>query len=89
MAGVSIATASRVVNNAPNIRDETRLKVRKAMKVLDYHPSRIAKRLRSRAVSGNLVGLLVPDIRNPFYIDVLAGIEDYLYGTYYKLQNLS
>lgn len=85
LAGVSVATVSRVVNNAPNIRDETRLQVRNAMKALNYRPSRIAKRLRSRAVCGNLVGVLVPDIRNPFYIDVLAGIEDYLYGQQYLL----
>ena len=46
-----------------------------AGRTLNYRPSRIAKRLRSKAVSGNLVGVLVPDIRNPFYIDVLAGID--------------
>ncbi len=84
-AGVSIATVSRVINNAPNISDETRLRVRKAMKALNFRPSRIAKRLRSKSVSGNLVGILVPDISNPFYIDVLTGIEDFLHSHQYLL----
>lgn len=77
-AGVSIATVSRVINDGPNISDETRAKVRKAMKELKYRPSRIAKRLRSKSASGNLVGVMVPDISNPFYIDVLTGIEEYM-----------
>src|SRR4030042_4812388 len=78
-ANVSIATVSRVVNNAANIRDETRFRVQLAMKELKYRPSRIAKRLRSKSSSGNLIGVMVPDISNPFYIDVLSGIEDYMY----------
>jgi LacI family transcriptional regulator/LacI family repressor for deo operon, udp, cdd, tsx, nupC, and nupG len=84
-AGVSIATVSRVINGAPNISNETRVRVQKAMKSLNYRPSRIAKRLRSKSVSGNLVGVLVPDISNPFYIDVLTGIEDYLLSHQYLL----
>ncbi|MGW8317337.1 MAG: LacI family DNA-binding transcriptional regulator, partial [Bacteroidales bacterium] len=84
-AGVSIATVSRVINGAPNISDETRIRVQKAMKSLNYRPSRIAKRLRSKSASGNLVGVLVPDISNPFYIDVLTGIEEYLHSHQYLL----
>ena len=84
-AGVSIATVSRVINNAPNINHETRHKVEQAMKALDYRPSRIAKRLRSKAVSGNLIGVMVPDISNPFYIDVLSGIEDFMLSHNYLI----
>lgn len=79
-AGVSIATVSRVINNAPNINDTTRFRVQQAMKALDYRPSRIAKRLRSKSSQGNLIGVVVPDISNPFYIDVLSGIDDYMLG---------
>lgn len=85
LAGVSIATVSRVINNAPNISDETRLRVQKAMKAINYRPSRIAKRLRSKSVTGNLVGVLFPDISNPFYVDVLTGIEDFLHSHSYLL----
>jgi LacI family transcriptional regulator/LacI family repressor for deo operon, udp, cdd, tsx, nupC, and nupG len=84
-AGVSIATVSRVINDAQNISDETRFRVQQAMKALSYRPSRIAKRLRSKSVAGNLVGVMVPDISNPFYIDVLTGIEDYMHSHNYLL----
>jgi DNA-binding LacI/PurR family transcriptional regulator len=84
-AGVSIATVSRVINNATNINHETRHRVQQAMKALDYRPSRIAKRLRSKAVSGNLIGVMVPDISNPFYVDVLSGIEDFMLSHNYLM----
>lgn len=84
-AGVSTATVSRVINNGPNINDGTRFKVQQAMKALNYRPSRIAKRLRSKSSQGNLIGVVVPDISNPFYIDVLSGIDDYMQGHDYLM----
>lgn len=75
-AGVSVATVSRVLNNSSSVNDSTRAKILKAIKELNYQPNRVAKRLRSRSVSSNLIGVLVPDIQNPFYVDVLRGIED-------------
>jgi len=85
MAGVSVVTVSRVVNNSANVGDETRKKVQKAIKELNYKPSRVAKRLRSTVASGNLLGVLIPDIQNPFYIDVLNGIEEIAYKNNYAL----
>lgn len=76
MAGVSIATVSRVINNISNVNPETRVKVEKAIKTLNYRPNRVAKRLRNKNASSNLLGVLIPDIQNPFYVDVLRGIED-------------
>lgn len=78
-AGVSIATVSRVLNNNGNVNDATRAKILKAIKDLKYQPSRVAKRLRSKSVSSNLFGVLIPDIENPFYVDVLRGIEEAAY----------
>lgn len=75
-AGVSIATVSRVINNNPNVNPETRLKVEQVIKELKYSPNRVAKRLRNRNASSNLIGVLIPDIQNPFYVEVLRGIED-------------
>jgi DNA-binding LacI/PurR family transcriptional regulator len=75
-AGVSVATVSRVLNNSNNVNDVTRTKILKAIKDLNYQPNRVAKRLRSKSVSSNLIGVLIPDIQNPFYVDVLRGIED-------------
>lgn len=84
-AGVSIATVSRVLNNSNSVNEETRLKILKAIKELKYQPSRVAKRLRSKGGPGNLLGVLIPDIQNPFYVDVLRGIEDIAYKNSYVI----
>jgi DNA-binding LacI/PurR family transcriptional regulator len=84
-AGVSIATVSRVINNSPNVNPETRIRIEKIIKDLKYSPNRVAKRLRNRSASGNLIGVLIPDIQNPFYVEVLRGIEDVAYKKKYAL----
>jgi LacI family transcriptional regulator/LacI family repressor for deo operon, udp, cdd, tsx, nupC, and nupG len=84
-AGVSIATVSRVLNNSSSVNDGTRIKILKAIKELKYQPSRVAKRLRSKGGPGNLLGVLIPDIQNPFYVDVLRGIEDIAYKNNYVI----
>jgi DNA-binding LacI/PurR family transcriptional regulator len=80
IAGVSIATVSRVLNADPVVKDETKLAVQKAIKDSGFQPNRAAQRLRSTSKSRKLIGLLIPDIQNPFYIDVIRGIEDYAYA---------
>jgi DNA-binding LacI/PurR family transcriptional regulator len=84
-AGVSTATVSRVINNSPNVNPETRLKVQQVIRELKYSPNRVAQRLRNRNVSSNLLGVLIPDIQNPFYVEVLRGIEDVAYENKYAL----
>ena len=84
-AGVSIATVSRVINNSPNVNPETRIKVQQIIKELKYTPNRVAKRLRNRNASSNLLGVLIPDIQNPFYVEVLRGIEDIAYANKYAI----
>ena len=84
-AGVSIATVSRVINNNPNVNPKTRIKVQQVIKELKYTPNRVAKRLRNRNASSNLLGVLVPDIQNPFYVEVLRGIEDVAYENQYAI----
>jgi len=84
-AGVSIATVSRVINDSPGVNPETRMKVQQVIKELKYTPNRVAKRLRNRNASGNLLGALIPDIQNPFYMEVLRGIEDVAYENKYAL----
>lgn len=85
MAGVSIATVSRVMNKHPKVNADTRHRVQQAIKQLNYQPNRVAKRLRNRNASGNLLGVLIPDIQNPFYVEVLRGIEDVAYENQYAL----
>jgi DNA-binding LacI/PurR family transcriptional regulator len=80
LAGVSIATVSRVLNGDPVVKDATRLAVQKAIKTSGYQPNRVAQRLRSTTRNRKLIGLLIPDIQNPFYVDVIRGIEEYAYA---------
>lgn len=84
-AGVSIATVSRVLNSNGNVNDATRARILKVIKELKYQPSRVAKRLRSKSVSSNLFGVLLADIVNPFYVDVLRGIEEVAYKNNYAI----
>jgi LacI family transcriptional regulator/LacI family repressor for deo operon, udp, cdd, tsx, nupC, and nupG len=84
-AGVSIATVSRVINNSSKVNSETRIKVMKVIKELKFRPNRVAKRLRNKNASSSLLGVLIPDIQNPFYVEVLRGIEDVAYENKYAL----
>lgn len=77
-AEVSISTVSRVLNDQPYVADELRRRVLDAIDELGYKPSRVAQRLR--ATKSQLVGVIFSDIANPFYIDVLRGIEHALSG---------
>ncbi len=80
LAGVSIATVSRVLNSDPAVKGKTRLSVQEAIQKSGYRPNRVAQRLRRTTRSKKLIGLLIPDIRNPFYVDVIRGVEEYAYS---------
>lgn len=68
-AGVSQATVSRVLSAAPNITAETRAKVHAAMETLGYVPHAGAKAMKTRRTK--TLGVVVDDITNPFYPEVL------------------
>src|SRR6202163_4780893 len=73
-AGVSTSTVSHVVNNTRFVSDELRERVRAAMRELDYTPNAAARMLTTkRALT---IGLIVSDIRNPFFASVARGVED-------------
>ncbi|GAA1742998.1 LacI family DNA-binding transcriptional regulator [Luedemannella helvata] len=74
LAGVSIKTASRVLSGQPNVRDETARRVREAARTLRFRPNRLARDLRSGAVS-TAVGFVIGDLSNPFYTQIAAGAE--------------
>lgn len=74
-AGVSIATVSKVLNNSGRISDKTREKVGRIMKELNYQPSLVASALTSRRTG--TIGLMIPDIANPFFAETARAIEDY------------
>lgn len=76
LARVSISTVSRVINEPTLVREETRTRVQEAIRTLRYQPSRVARRLRVENGRANLIGLVIPDIQNPFFADVARGVED-------------
>ena len=73
LAGVSLATVSRVTNNNPRVSDKTRQKVLNAMKKLGYRPNSIAQSLASSR--SNSVGILVSELNGAFFGEMMAGIE--------------
>src|SRR5881397_2541557 len=73
-AGVSTATVSRVLSRPKMVSPRTRNKVMKAVEYLGYVPNAAAKNLRTLR-SGKLL-VTVPDISNPFFSQILQGIED-------------
>jgi len=75
-AGVSVSTVSRVMNQPDLVHPDTRDQVEDAIDTLDYSPSRVARRLRSKKKQTGLLGLVIPDIQNPFFADVSRGVED-------------
>ncbi len=77
-AGVSTATVSRVLNEPARVQQDTRARVEAAIVRLEYSPSRVARRLRVQAAT-ELIGLLIPDLQNPFYSDIARGVEDVAY----------
>lgn len=73
-AGVSIATVSKVLNGKGKISAETRESIFAIMERLDYQPSVIASALTGKKTY--TLGLLVPDISNPFFSEIARAIED-------------
>ena len=73
LAGVSLATVSRVMNNNARVSENTRKKVEKAMKELGYRPNSIAQSLASNRT--NSIGILVSELHGPFFGQMMAGIE--------------
>ena len=72
-AGVSVATASNVVNGLRPVGARSRQRVVEAIEALGYRPDRVASALRSK--SSRLVGMVVPDITNVFFASLVRGVE--------------
>lgn len=73
LAGVSAMTVSRFVNDRPGVSAEARAKIEKAIAELDYAPSKVASSLISSKTQ--LLGMIVPDVSNPFFGPVVRGAE--------------
>lgn len=76
LAGVSLATVSRVMNDSGRVSEKTRQKVLSAIQELDYRPNTVAQSLASNR--SNCVGVLVSEITGPIFGAMLSGIEEEL-----------
>lgn len=72
-AGVGVGTASRVLNNAEHVSEEKRNLVLQAIKDLNYQPDAIARSLKTKTTKN--IGVILNNITNPFYADLLRGLE--------------
>lgn len=82
-ARVSTATVSRVLAGVNIVSEELAERVRGVARQLRYQPNRVARSLRSQ--KSRIVGVLIPNIQNPFFTGVIRGIEDLLQATDYTL----
>ncbi len=81
--GLSISTISKSLSNSPEISEKTKRKVRDYATLCNYTPNNLAASFRRGFT--NTIGLIIPNIINPFYAKVLVGIEKYLDEKGYKL----
>jgi LacI family transcriptional regulator len=80
---VSIATVSRVLNNRGYASSEVKKRVFAAAKKLNYQPNAIARSLKMDQT--NTIGVIIPDISNPFFMKISKGIEDTVHKSGYHL----
>ncbi|MDU0451311.1 LacI family DNA-binding transcriptional regulator [Staphylococcus chromogenes] len=73
-AKVSVATVSRAINGNGYVKQETRDKIEAAIQALNYQPNEVARSLNMK--KSKLIGLLLPDMSNPFFTLVARGVED-------------
>jgi LacI family transcriptional regulator, purine nucleotide synthesis repressor len=73
-ANVSIATVSKVLNNTGRISEKTKNKVAQVIKELEYQPSSVAAALTGKKTF--TIGVMVPDIANPFFAEVARALEN-------------
>lgn len=74
LAGVSVATVSRVINQLGNVNPETARHVRKAIEQLQYEPNSVARGLAGKKTG--TIALILPDISNPFFPALARAVED-------------
>ncbi|MGQ7336808.1 LacI family DNA-binding transcriptional regulator [Streptococcus suis] len=82
-AGVSKSTVSRYISQKGYVSDEAREKIKAAIKTLHYSPNALAQSLKTKR--NRLVGLLLPDISNPFFPRLAKGAEEFLKERGYRV----
>ena len=83
IAGVSLGTVSNVLNETAGVREPVRQRVLQAIQAAGYQPSQLARALRRDKT--NMIGMIIPDITNPFFPAVVRGAEDVAFSNGYRL----
>lgn len=78
LAGVSVATISRVMNKKGYVNKETEQKVLRVIEQLQYEPNAVARGLAGK--STGTIALILPDIANPFFPEIARGVEDFAHA---------
>ncbi|GMA51382.1 LacI family transcriptional regulator [Alicyclobacillus contaminans] len=74
LANVSVSTVSRAINHSGYVAKDVYDRVLAAMRELNYQPNAVARGLVSRKTGS--IGLIIPDVANPFFSDIARGVED-------------
>lgn len=82
-AGVSVTTVSHVINHSRPVNTDTRQRVEQVMQVLGYQPNVLARSLRKGKT--NTIGVILPDNANPYFAEVVRGIEDASFSQGYSV----
>lgn len=82
-ARVSLGTVSHVLNNSATVREPIRNRVLEAVQALGYRPNQLARGLRR--VQTSMIGMIIPDITNPFFPAVVRGAEDVAFSNGFRL----
>lgn len=72
-ANVSIATVSRVLNNKEDVNEDTRKRILEIIEEMNYKPNQVARTLYKK--NSNLIAVIVPDLINPYYPEIIQAIE--------------
>lgn len=83
LAGVSVATVSRYINKSGYVGRHTKVKIQEIIDELNYTPNEVARSLYQK--KSRFIGLLLPDITNPFFTMLSKGVEDQLNESEYGL----
>jgi LacI family transcriptional regulator len=82
-AAVSPATVSRVLNGDPRVGETYRARVLRAVEELDYRPNVLARNLRRQRTA--TIGVVVPDIENPHFGELVRSVEDQAFDAGYRV----
>lgn len=83
LAGVSPSTVSRVINGTANVQEEKKQRVLEAIETTGFKPNELARALYKK--SSRIIGVIIPNIENPFFNEIVKAIEEEAYNSEYRI----